>query len=74
MSDYNAILELGMQNGLCFPVFFTCFIQHIPLLPAWNTQSLLCLWGGNVSAHDCPCAHSALTACAPTNAISSCWG
>lgn len=73
MSDCNAMLEPGMQNGLHFPVFFTCFVQHIPLLSAWDTQSLFCLWEGNAwtsvfSAHDCPCARTALSA------ISSCWG
>lgn len=76
MSEYNVILELGMQNGLPFPVFFACFVQHVPLLSVWETWSLFCLWGGNAwtpdfSIHDCPCTRNALSACALTSAILS---
>ena len=76
MSEYNAILELGMQNDLHFPVVFACFVQQVPLLSVWETCSLFCLWGGNAwtldfSIHDCPCTHNALSVCALTNAILS---
>lgn len=79
MSDYNAIFRTGNAKWFAFPSVFYMFCSAHSCTDAWDAQSLFCLWGGNActsvfSAHDCHCAHSALSACAPTSAISSCWG
>lgn len=61
MSEYNAILELGMQNGLHFPLFLHVLFSTF----------LYCQCGklgpysvfGDFSIHDCPCTCNALSAC-----------
>jgi len=71
MSEYNGILELGMQNNLHFPVGFVCFVQPIPLLGAWETWSFFLPFRGNAwrpdfGIHNCLCTRNTPSTCAST--------
>lgn len=69
MSEYNAILDLGMH----FPVVFCMFRSACSITLSVKNFGP---WGGNAwtpnfSFYDCPCTCNTLRACALTRAILS---